>query len=212
MIGQQLLSIAAVALLCSLGANFFLFFSLKDRYYNEKIRAVFPIPPIVRNDYNSNDSKINKRVILLGDSRIAQWNNLPKVDGVEFIRRGVSGETSAQLRLRLTQELSMISPNCIILQIGINDLVAIGIAPALEHKIVEQLKSNYTYMLEECGKKNIRVFLLTIIPPGSPPLYRRPFWNSRIPDLVEDINQWILNDISNKYNITVLKYRLVSID
>ncbi|MCI5226265.1 MAG: hypothetical protein D3918_06275 [Candidatus Electrothrix sp. AX2] len=194
---------AIVLLVCSIGSNFYLLFSLRERYHNEKIRAVFPVP-LDENSYNPPDSEIKKRILLLGDSRIAQWSNLPEIDGIEFIRRGVKGETSAQLRLRITQELEVVGPDYVILQIGINDLVAAGIAPALEQKIARQLKDNYMYLLDECQKGNIGIYLLTIIHPDTPPLYRLPFWSSRIPLLVDEINQWLLDYIRKKYNITVL--------
>ena len=203
---EQFFYTAIVVLIFSVAANVYLYFLLRNRYYNEKIRAVFPVThhQEIDNDDRNKKLHVEKKIVLLGDSRIAQWKNLPKVDGVEFIRRGISCETTAQLRLRITQELKVIAPDYVVLQIGINDLVAAGIAPALELKIVRQLKANYIYLLEECRKKDIGIYLLTIIPPDTPPLYRLPFWSSRIQHLVDNTNQWILSHIRTKYNIIIL--------
>ena len=43
-------------------------------------------------------AKSQWRVVLFGDSRVSEWSPLPPVDGVEFVNRGINGETTAQMR------------------------------------------------------------------------------------------------------------------
>ena len=46
------------------------------------------------------NSPVN-RIVLLGDSRIVQWDPLPSLENCEIFNRGISGQTSAQLLLRI---------------------------------------------------------------------------------------------------------------
>jgi lysophospholipase L1-like esterase len=159
-----------------------------------KVQAVFPNHQNKYEVTNYNlGVKDRKRVILFGDSRVAQWINMPNINSVEFINRGIAGETSAQLLQRVEHDLLALDPDIVILQFGINDLVAAGLAPELELKIVNQLKDNFRQIVDILVAEDIKVALLSIIPPSSPPLYRKPFWSSRIPRLVIEVNEWLNN-------------------
>ncbi len=205
MISQQYLLIAIVILLsCSIIINIYILFFIKKRYSEEKTRSFFPAHVISDPELHSKiGKKIRKRVVLLGDSRIAQWNNLPNIDGFEFIRSGISGETSAQLRLRIEQDVLPLKPDYVILQIGINDLIVAGIEPKLEKRITDQLRDNYQYIFKILNNIGIQIILLTIIASDSPPLYRLPFWSSRIPALVGETNRWFV-DVAQRYNVILL--------
>lgn len=133
--------------------------------------------------------KRGKRIVLFGDSRVLQWVNFPVTQGMEVISRGVSGETSAQMRARFEQDVLDLDPDTVVLQLGINDLVAIGVLPERRSEIVRQCAENLNFFVEALGSRNVRVILLTIIPPARPALWRRPFWDDAIASEVETLNR-----------------------
>ena len=79
-----------------------------------------------------------------------------------------------------------------ILQLGINDLVTIGLQPKREKAIVQQCRENLSFFVETLQAKSIEVILLTIIPPAQPSLARLQVWSDHIPQQVAKINQsWL---------------------
>lgn len=182
-------------LLCSLVLNGVLFYAAKKFYTDFKITTVFPTH---ENFYSSRNAQLpekkkQKRVVLFGDSRIHQWKNLPQIEGFEFVNRGISGEATAQLRARFEPDVVALDPDIVILQLGINDLTAIGLQPKREKEIVEQCRDNLSFFVETLLQmKAIEVILLTIIPPTQPRLARLPVWSDHIPKQVAEINQaWL---------------------
>lgn len=190
-------------LLCSLVLNGVLFYAAKTFYTDFKITNVFPTN---ENFYQSRNTqlpeKTQKRVVLFGDSRIHQWKNLPQIEGFEFINRGIGGETTAQLRARFESDVLALLPDIVILQLGINDLVAIGLQAKREKAIVQQCRDNLSFFVEMLQAKAIEVILLTIIPPTQPSLARLPVWSDHIPQRVTEINQeWLSLPATEKFHI-----------
>jgi len=191
-------------LLCSLVLNGVLFYAAKKFYTDFKITTVFPTH---ENFYLSQNAhlpeKKQKRVVLFGDSRILQWKKLPQIEGVEFVNRGIGGETTAKLRARFEPDVVALDPDIVILQLGINDLIAIGLQPKREKAIVEQCRENISFFVETLLQmKAVEVILLTIIPPAQPSLARLPVWSVHIPQRVAEINQeWLSLPATAKFHI-----------
>lgn len=183
-----------IIFLCSLVLNGVLFYTANKFYTQFKMAKVFPTH---ENFYQSKNAqlpeKTQKRAVLFGDSRIHQWKKLPQIDGVEFVNRGIGGETTAQLRARFEPDVLALDPDMVILQLGINDLVTIGLQPKLEKMIVQQCRENLSFFVETLQAKSIEVILLTIIPPAQPSLARLPVWSEHIPQQVAKINRYWLS-------------------
>lgn len=196
--------IYSVVLLCSLILNGVLFYAAKKFYTDFKITSVFPTH---ENFYSSQNAqlpeKTRKRVVLFGDSRIHQWKNLPQIEGFEFVNRGIGGETTAQLRARFEPDVVALDPDIVILQLGMNDLIAIGLQPKREKEIVQQCRDNLSFFVKTLLQmKAIDVIFLTIIPPAQPSLARLPVWSDHIPQRVSDINQeWLSLPATAKFHI-----------
>lgn len=164
----------------------------KVRHAQEKLEAVFPVgsrpaapaPPLA--------PKAARRIVLFGDSRIAQWRDFPLPAGAQLVMRGVPGETTAQMRLRFQRDVLAADPDVVVMQLGINDLTAIGVLPALRDEIVRQCDANVRYFVRALLGRGVRVILLTIIPPGRPPLWRLPFWSGEIGEQAAALNRlWL---------------------
>lgn len=204
-----LVTFLLLALLGSLIFNGILFYVLKEYYTDLRLAKVFPNHEQFYQQDNAAlaaKTPTQKRVVLFGDSRIQQWKNLPNIEEVEFINRGIGGETTAQLRARLQTDVLALNPDVVILQLGINDLVTIGAAPRFETAIVQQCQDNLIFLVETLRQNAIQVVLLSIIPPAKPSLTRLPVWSEHIPQRVTEINQyWLNQSMSNVQVIDTAK-------
>ena len=185
--------LCAAALAVSVAVNVGGFLTVKKLYAEARSAAVFPSPGQALSEPGRVPvQKAGRRIVLFGDSRIAQWKNFPRQDGTELVMRGVPGETTAQMRIRFTNDVLDLDPDIVVLQLGINDLVAIGALPDRQSEIVRQCEANMRYFVDALRERNIRTILLTIIPPAEPPFWRRPFWSEDIAAEAEHINRrWL---------------------
>jgi lysophospholipase L1-like esterase len=141
-------------------------------------------------------------VLLLGDSRIAEWPGLPA--NYFTINAGVAGETTAQILLRAPAILAAEKPDVVIIQAGINDLKAIGVAPGDSQKIESDCVNNLSQLTELADRHAKKVILTLILPAGKIPLTRRLFWSGEINRAVADANRQIMITFSHAPTVTVL--------
>lgn len=143
------------------------------------------------------------RVVLFGDSRVAQWNPLP-ADSMEVINRGISGEWTGQMRLRFAQDVLALKPDVLIIQAGINDLVAASrIDPEFRKVLVRQCIENLIAFANQGADQRIEVVFLSIFPPVAPPFYRLDILESPIWTLVDAVNGR-LNQLRPNTRITLV--------
>jgi lysophospholipase L1-like esterase len=128
------------------------------------------------------------RVMLFGDSRIAMWNPLPALPGGSIVVRGRPGETTPLSRLRLARDLEAVKPDIVVLEIGVNDLKAIGVFPGRAAAIAAGVDTNLRAMLDTLAGGRRQVVLLTIFPIGDRGLLYRLIWSGDIEGAVRDTN------------------------
>jgi acyl-CoA thioesterase I len=129
------------------------------------------------------------RIVLIGDSRIAQWPAAALPERFEIINRGIGGETVAQLAQRFQTDAIALDPDLIVVQAGINDLVAASLMDEKQGDTVKVLAREALLTLAKRAHAAGRKVLVTaIIPPAAPELIRRPVWSASLPGLVADVN------------------------
>lgn len=135
------------------------------------------------------------RVLLVGDSRIRQWETLPVVPDAVFVTSGIGGETTGQLQDRFARDVLDLAPlpDEIILAAGINDLVAASVqttrADVIRDRVPALLIERLQDMADLARARGIRVRLATIVQPAEPDLLRRLlFWDDSLFDMVRDAN------------------------
>jgi lysophospholipase L1-like esterase len=104
-------------------------------------------------------AKGETRVVFLGDSITEFWPKSQWTDG--HINRGISGQTTPQMLLRLRQDVLDLHPQVLVLLAGTND-VAGNTGPAT----VEMIVGNIASMVELAQVHHIRV-VLCAVPPAS---------------------------------------------
>lgn len=154
-------------------------------------RSELRLNPVNDRRYAQDNARLaprsGRRVVVVGDSRVQQWSPRPNVPGMEFLWRGVNGETTAQLRYRFPQDALRVDATDIIIQAGINDLVA-GIALGEGASASAAAQVNLRQMAEAGAAAGAAVYLLTVVRPAKPPLWRRPVWSDSIYGLVATLN------------------------
>jgi lysophospholipase L1-like esterase len=181
-----------LVLLLSLGLNFVLYREAIEQYRQTQLARLDPTceaefapgkadPPALESG--------QVRVVFAGDSSIARWEELPQVPGCQMVNRGCGGETTAQFRLRLERDVVRLQPAVVVLEVGGNDLKAIGVLLGQEREIIDTCKRNRLAIVEQLRQSGIHVVLSTIFPVGKVPLSRWPVWSDRSLAAWEEVNR-----------------------
>ena len=168
-------------------------------YFRAKLTAALPVAldlyaeeniKIVKGD--TTQIRVKPRVVMIGDSRVRAMRLAELKKSWEVVNRGVNGETSAQMLMRFKYDALALKPDVIVIQSGINDLVAgiasYELAPILTAKTVDNLKK----MAMDGAAANAKVVILTVIPPAKPSLLRRFAWSENVRNEVASVNASLL--------------------
>ena len=110
-----------------------------------------------------NEPSSTAPIVMFGDSRAAAW---PAPTGFFITNRGVPGHTSTQSLLRYRMHVSPLQPALVIIQVGVNDLVALPLLANDAESIVQTTIANIGEMVDLARVDGSRVILTTIFPLG----------------------------------------------
>jgi len=141
---------------------------------------------------------ISTTYLLLGDSRIVQWN-IPDsiIPSNQIFNYGIDGQTSGQALHRARDYFRRYNSVYSIIQIGINDLKIIGLYPERSKDISDLTMKNIKSLVKLCQEKQSTPILMTIIPPGRVELKRFLFWNRKVNESVVQVNKRIISYCKN---------------
>jgi lysophospholipase L1-like esterase len=163
-------------------------FSLARRSYENRLaRQIWPVLASGILVVSNTPANFKSTVLLLGDSRIAQWE-LPQLAGWRVVNAGAGGLTTAQVLLAAPKLLDEFHPDAVVLQAGINDLKFIGLHPEQTSGIVSFAAHNLETVAYECAGRHCKVIVLETWPAGEPNLARRLVWSAEIPKAVDQLN------------------------
>lgn len=131
--------------------------------------------------------------LLLGDSRVAQWKPAPEIGSSEFGLVGSSGMTAVQMELATRLLADRLSGKTVVVQIGINDLKAIGYMDRDPEEIISETKRALAAIHRTLKKNDVNVFVSTILPPGPVSLARSLIWSDEIRDAVVAVNEALVS-------------------
>ncbi len=189
---KVLFCLVGLLLLVSLCLNLVLGMACRSLYRNLLISRIAPLGLSVAQKeivkpYQTDQH--GKWVLLFGDSRVAQWDPIPIHKDILVSRLGMSGWTTAQALYYLQSVPLKDVPDLVVIQLGINDLKAIGVFPERRLDIQEKCEQNLQTIADRFSRKGSKVVLLTIFPPGSVSLARRPVWSEDIRLGVQEVNE-----------------------
>lgn len=118
------LLLSVIALVLSVGA----LSVARQIYADMKLqRAADAISPT---RFSGDWEKAAMSVLIIGDSRVARWTPLPEDNQIAFALSGSGGETSNELRGRVGRHVQSLSPDVVIIMVGVNDIVAAQVNPS----------------------------------------------------------------------------------
>ena len=153
------------------------------------------------------------RVVFLGDSITDSWDD-PKYGGFfpgkPYINRGISGQTTPQMLLRMPADVLAHKPKVIVLLAGTNDISG-NTGPTTN----EQIQDNITMIAELATLHDIKVVLASVLPtsnyhakPGDPlppQTIRRPL------ERIRALNTW-LKAYAEAHHHVYLDYYSATVD
>jgi lysophospholipase L1-like esterase len=177
----------AAALALALAVVLALVWILRARYESSLRQQIWPDHAPETTVISNWPAGATRTVLLLGDSRMAQWG-LPPLDHWRVVNAGTSGLTTAQICLCAPAWLDQFQPNAVVIQAGINDLKFLGLRPEMSSQVVSLALSNITAMVNEGSRRHCQVVLLTIWPAGHLSLARRLVWSDAVSPAVAQLN------------------------
>ena len=169
------------------------------RYYgeNQKLKSL-PAEP--------------NRVVFMGDSITDFWNLSKYFPGKPYVNRGISGQTTPQMLVRLFSDIIDLKPAAMVLLAGIND-----IAQNTGPQTPEMVENNIQAMTELAQQHGIKVILCSIMPVSDYPYLKQQKglidskiktikWTDSHPagDIIK-LNLW-LKDYADKVNAVYVNY------
>jgi lysophospholipase L1-like esterase len=124
------------------------------------------------------------RVVFLGDSITDLWNLAKSFPGKPYVNRGISGQTTSQMLLRVFPDAIHLQPDAVIILAGTNDIAGNTGAMTLA-----MIQDNIRALLELAEKHGIKVILCTLTPVSD---YTATAQSTRRPpsDILK-LNAWI---------------------
>jgi lysophospholipase L1-like esterase len=181
------MALLAIALFASLGSNY----RLARRAWDEHAKLIeLRLDPTGAASASASNPAPSgeRRIVFFGDSRIEGWPSPPHPPGGQSVNRGRAGETTSQMALRLDREMLATPPAIAVLELGINDLTAIGLFPERADAIVTACMRNLDRIVDRLSATGAQVVVLTVWPIGPVPLLRRPFWSTRTGAAIRQVN------------------------
>ena len=139
-----------------------------------------------------------ERVVFLGDSITDSWKLDEYFQGKPYINRGISGQTTPQMLLRMRPDVIAHSPKAMVILAGTND-----IAGNTGPMTTEMIQQNYASIAELAKANGIAVIFASVLPVHD--YGPRPASTRRSPELILKLNEW-LSRYCRTNNLVYLDY------
>ena len=182
---KRLTVVLALIALLALTGNVILYRLAKSFYTRE---ALVRLKPAGTPSFAETGPAALPRVLMLGDSRIAQWKVLA-ADSVHAFNAGVGNETTAQILLRAQNAIQRVKPSVIVLQAGINDLKTIPLMPDSQKQIEDDCVDHLMTLVKLSRESGAAVVVMSVLPAGKVEWSRWLVWSGAVAESVQTVNR-----------------------
>ncbi|MCU1327048.1 MAG: lipolytic enzyme family [Bryobacterales bacterium] len=144
------------------------------------------------------------RVVFLGDSITDGWKLATYFPGKPYVNRGISGQVTSQLLVRMMEDVINLKPSALMIFAGTND-IARNNGP----QTLAQIAGNFQMMTELAQAHGIRVILCSVTPVSD--YGPRPMTTGRPPADILRLNTW-LKDYAVKSGATYADFFSAVVD
>jgi lysophospholipase L1-like esterase len=170
-----------------------------------KPKAPWELEWAYRSKYRDADTALGapkageQRIVFMGDSITEAWERSDPAffTSNDYIDRGISGQTTAQMLVRFRQDVIALKPVAVVILGGTNDIAQNGGLTTLE-AIEENLQS----MVELAQANGIRVALASVLPAFDYP-WRRGLEPA---EKIFALNRWIAQFCADKHLVCIDYY------
>jgi lysophospholipase L1-like esterase len=129
-------------------------------------------------------AKNENRVVFLGDSITDGWKLADYFPGKPYVNRGISGQTTPQMLIRLRPDVVALKPRVVVILAGTND-----IAGNTGSMTLEMIENNYAAIAELARANGIQVVFSSILPVHD--YGPRKMTDRRSPEQIRALNDWL---------------------
>jgi lysophospholipase L1-like esterase len=126
------------------------------------------------------------RVVFYGDSITDGWKIAESFPGKPYINRGISGQTTSQMLVRLRQDVIDVQPKVVVILAGTNDIAG-NTGPIS----LEGIQGNIASITEVARAHNIAVVWSSVTPVNNYTLRSQDFFATRPPAKILELNRWL---------------------
>ncbi|HXH49592.1 MAG TPA: SGNH/GDSL hydrolase family protein [Terriglobia bacterium] len=148
--------------------------------------------------------RVPGRVVFLGDSITDGWKLEKFFPGKSYVNRGISGQTTPQMLVRMYPDVIDLKPDAVILLAGTND-VAGNTGP----ETAKMIEENYKAITELAQAHHIKVILCSLTPVSD--YTEHPQTKRRPPAQILELNAWI-KSYTARVNATFADYYSALVD
>jgi lysophospholipase L1-like esterase len=145
-----------------------------------------------------------KRVVFFGDSITENWKLAESFPAKPYVNRGIGGQTTPQMLVRMFPDVIDLNPAAMILLAGTND-VARNTGPSTLTMIEENIQA----IAELAKVHGIQVILCSVTPVSD--YTRRPMSTGRPPADILKLNTW-MKDYAGRTGVVYADYFSVLVD
>jgi lysophospholipase L1-like esterase len=145
-----------------------------------------------------------KRVVFMGDSITDFWRLEEYFPGQPYVNRGIGGQTTPQMLVRMYPDVIELKPAAMVLLAGTND-IARNTGPMT----AEMIEQNIMAMTELAQRHGIKVILCSVLPVSD--YQPRGMTEGRPPADILKLNRW-LREYATQTNSTYVDYFSAVVD
>lgn len=166
------------------------------------IKCILLIIPFISKGTEELNINKSEKIVFIGNSITEFWSTNFFKDNLQFINKGISGQTTPQILKRFDSDISIEKVKSVIILAGIND-IAQNTGPIT----ITEIANNIYKMCDIAISKNIKVIICSVLPAN------KFIWNLSIEPTYKVINlNFLLRNYCRKNNITYVDYYSQMVD